>query len=252
MTPTPVRISAVSYLNTRPFIYGLEQRPVPGITITRDIPSECARKLLAGETDIGLVPVAIIPQLPGAQIISQYCIGAVGPVRSVKLYARSPLHEIKRIWLDFHSRTSVNLARILAREKWNISPEWLPAAAGFESTISGTDAAVVIGDRTFAMNGHFETEIDLAGDWMIHTGLPFVFAAWVTRNHYPEEFTAPFNAALGYGLEHIPQCLTGDSDGIPKAEALDYLQNAISYTLDDSKKEGLKTFLGKLAAYGLK
>lgn len=248
----PVRISAVSYLNTRPFIYGLQHQQLPGISLALDIPSECARKLLNDEADIGLVPVAIIPQLPGAQIISQFCIGAVGPVRSVKLYARCPLQDVKRIWLDFHSRSSVNLARVLAREKWNITPEWLPASAGFEQNISGTDAAVVIGDRTFAMNGGFETEIDLAGDWITHTGLPFVFAAWVTRHNYPDTFTVPFNKALAYGLEHISGSISADFAGIPQADALDYLRNAISYPLDDAKKAGLQLFLEKLVKYDLK
>ena len=80
----PLKISAVSYLNTKPFLYGLFQSGMEdSIDLSLDIPSECARKLVAGEVDLGLIPVAVIPQLKTPHIISDYCIGTEGAVKTV-------------------------------------------------------------------------------------------------------------------------------------------------------------------------
>jgi len=114
MQQKKIRLSAVSYLNTKPFIYGLFRGELAEeIELSLDIPSECARKLKAGEVDLALTPVAIIPELPQAWLVSDYCIGSTGTVKTVCLFSEKPLPEIKRILLDFHSRTSVALTRIL-------------------------------------------------------------------------------------------------------------------------------------------
>ncbi|MEO6037657.1 MAG: MqnA/MqnD/SBP family protein, partial [Saprospiraceae bacterium] len=128
-----LRISAVSYLNTKPFIYGLYRSDLGDILdLSLDIPALCAQKLLTGEADLALAPVAIIPELPEAYIVSDYCIGAVGKVKTVCLFSNTPLSEIKQIYLDFHSRTSVALVRILCAQYWHIQPEFVPAEPGFE------------------------------------------------------------------------------------------------------------------------
>src|SRR5665213_3010681 len=96
-----IRISAVSYLNTKPFLYGLELAHIPDVEISLDNPAECARKLIENEVDLGLVPVAIIPLLKEAHILPGFCIGADGAVESVKLYSHVPLEKIKTILLDY-------------------------------------------------------------------------------------------------------------------------------------------------------
>lgn len=241
-----IRVSAVSYLNTRPFTYGLEKQPVDGLSLSLDMPSECARKLLEGEADIGLVPVAVLPLLKQYEIISDYCIGAVGAVKSVKLYSQVPPEQIETVLLDYQSRTSVTLVRVLAAELWKISPQWKPAAAGFEQQVSGTTAAVVIGDRTFALNGTFAYEYDLAEGWMQLTGLPFVFAAWVSTVPLSAAFLESFNSALRFGVTHIPAMLSENPQvaAIPGAAA--YLTESIRYELDAEKRKGLELFLEKM------
>jgi chorismate dehydratase len=147
-----IRISAVSYLNSLPFVYGLTHSSlINECDISLDIPSVCAEKLINGTVDIGLIPVAAIPQVPNATIISDYCIGANGEVKTVCLFSEVPLNEIKTILLDYQSRTSVLLVKILAKEFWKINPEFINAEAGFEQKIKGTTAGVVIGDRTFEL-----------------------------------------------------------------------------------------------------
>lgn len=245
----PVRISAVSYLNTRPFLYGLKKKPVEGISLALDMPAECARKLLAGEVSIGLVPVAVLPEIGGVQVLSDYCIGAVGQVHSVKLYSHQPPGKIRRVLLDYQSRTSVMLARILAKEHWKITPEWIPAEPGFEKQIGGDTAGVVIGDRTFAMNGGFAYEYDLAEAWLELTGKPFVFAVWAGRGSFSSEFLEQFNRSLAYGVAHIDDMLAEEQFAFPPELVAPYLKKSISYPLDAAKKEGLALFLQKLEAW---
>jgi chorismate dehydratase len=116
-----VRISVVSYLNSKPFIHGLRQSGLNSeIVITEDIPSVCANKMITGQADIGLIPVAALADLKGYTIISDYCIGSDGPVGSVLLLSQVPLNEIGTILLDYQSRTSVLLTRILAQNFWKI------------------------------------------------------------------------------------------------------------------------------------
>ncbi len=241
-----IKISAVSYLNTLPFAFGIEQSEYVKANshINRDIPSECARKLMEGEVDLGLVPVAIIPKLKEYHIISDYCIGAVGKVHSVILYSHQPIEEVTEILLDYQSRTSVNLCKILCKHHWNITPKFIQGAAGYEQEILPHQAAVIIGDRTFAINGTFPYEYDLSEEWFKMTDLPFVFAAWIANKEIPKAYIEEFNLAAANGLKHIEEAIEfGNITLINKADQKKYLTQSISYTLDDDKRAGLSRFL---------
>ncbi|NLB67186.1 MAG: hypothetical protein GX798_01850, partial [Bacteroidales bacterium] len=116
-----VRISAIKYLNTIPFIYGPENSPiVDEIVMDFCSPAESAENLLFDRSDVGIVPVAIIPSLPDAHIISDYCIGATDNVASVLLCSGVPLKEIRLIKMDGDSRTSQLLTRVLCCDYWHI------------------------------------------------------------------------------------------------------------------------------------
>lgn len=243
-----IRLSAVSYLNTKPFIYGLYRSALSdNIELSLDIPSECARKLASGETDLALSPVAIIPSLPQAFIVSDYCIGATGEVKTVCLFSERPLGEIKKIFLDFHSRTSVELTQLLCREYWNIAPEFIPATEGYEKRIGGSTAGLIIGDRTIGKHDHFPYVYDLGEAWMHWTGKPFVFAAWISTRPMNPGFVRDFNLALEQGINHIPE-LCNILPGIAGFNLEDYFQNNISYQLDDAKWDGLNLFLKHLGS----
>ncbi len=241
-----IKISAVSYLNTKPFLHGLEISKLRNIELSLDMPSEVARKLLENEVDLGLIPVAVIPLLKEAYIIPGYCIGADGPVESVKLYSKVPLAEIKTVLLDYQSRTSVALARILATELWNISPEWKKAETGFEEKISGATAGVVIGDRTFTMNGNFPYEFDLSEEWKRLTGLPFVFACWVSNKPLPSEFIQEFSAAMETGLNGIKDVVSKESIKYLPFNVENYLLQSLNLRLDERGEAAIALFLDKL------
>jgi chorismate dehydratase len=240
-----IRVSAISYTNTIPFIYGLENSSIINhIELTKDIPSECAKKLLENKADIGLVPVAVIPKIHNAEVVSDYCIGASGPARSVILGSNKPMNEIETIYLDYHSRSSVMLARILAKKFWNITVKWADTTEGFENRVNEANAAVVIGDKAFSVEKTFTYKYDLAQEWIKFTGLPFVFAVWASNKPLGQLFKTEFNNALKKGVDSIDKIDKSAFLHLPKhVDAIDYLKNNLSFTLDDNKKKGMELFL---------
>ena len=244
-----LKISAVSYLNTIPFIHGLKQSElIKIIDLQLDYPSICADKLINGTVDLALVPVAVIPKLKEAYIISDYCIGANGAVDTVCLYSDVPIEEIESIALDYQSRTSVALLKILLNEYWQLNPELKKANVGFEENIKGNHAALVIGDRAFALNTKHAYIYDLSAIWKKMTGLPFVFAAWVANTKLPKDFIVSFNKALEKGLSNIDKALALEGDSYPNCKnPEDYLNNKISYNLDVEKQKGMELFLRKIS-----
>ena len=152
MLAEKLKVTAVSYLNTKPLLYGLLHHPVQSeIDLQLDIPSVCAQRLRDGDADLGLIPVAAIPELEQPYIISDYCIGATGVVKTVAIFSEVPIEEMTHLYLDYHSRTSVQLAQVLLREYWQVQPELIQATPGFEREIGGTKGAVIIGDRTMGL-----------------------------------------------------------------------------------------------------
>jgi chorismate dehydratase len=241
------RIGAVSYLNTRPLLFGMEQSPFrDSIDLVKSYPAQIAQDLLNDTIDIGLVPVAIIPLLSNPQIVSKYVIGAEGEVASVALFSQVPMDQIKRVYLDDQSRTSVALAKVLLAQYWNKEVEFIDATEGYINQIAGTTAGVIIGDRALSSLSRFNHIYDLALAWKQYTGLPFVFAAWVANKPIPSEFIESFDAANGYGLKHLDEVIAL----IPASEQVydlhKYYTQNISYELTQEKRMGLGRFLEAL------
>ena len=241
-----IKISIVNYTNTLPFKWALKRSSVlEKIDLQEDIPSICAQKLKYKQVDLALVPVALIPELDSYFIETDYCIGANGKVDSVKLYSAVPLQEITTVTLDYQSKSSITLTKVLFKFFWKLPVTFLDAKPGFEHDIKNTDAAVVIGDRTFDLNGVYRYEYDLAEEWKKFTGLPFVFAAWLSTEKLPEHFIAEFNAILQHGVDNIHQALEEDYQvkNLSKALTLQYLTERIDYRLNEEKRKALALFL---------
>ena len=238
------RIGAVSYLNTRPLLLGIEQESfLNSIDLVKSYPANIAQDLLSGQIDIGLVPVAILPQLSNPHIVSNYVIGANGAVASVALFSEVPIDEIKSIYLDYQSRTSVQLLKILLSQFWKKEVEFISATEGYIAQISGTTAGVIIGDRALENLSKYPYVYDLGLAWKQHTGLPFVFAAWVANQPIPSEFMAAFDAANSHGLANLDEVIAL----IPAQEQVydlhKYYTENISYVYDEEMKQGLAAFL---------
>lgn len=239
-----ILISAVSYLNTLPFTHGIKNSKISeSIELSLDIPSVCAEKVIQGKVDMGLIPIAGLLEMNAYHVISDYCIGAEGAVNSVILMSNVPLNEIKSIYLDYQSKTSVILCRILAAQFWKIDPEWISAQPGYENEIKDTTAGLIIGDRVFTNRKKFLYQYDLAEEWQKLTKLPFVFAVWASREKLPEDFISQFNDALSFGLSHKKEALKSWDKPLPDDfQALDYLENSISYNLSQQKMEAMKSY----------
>lgn len=238
-----IKVGAVSYLNTKPLLYGIKQSAelMEQIELVEDYPSKIAAMLVEGTIDVGLVPVAIIPRLKEWHIVTDYCIGADGDVASVCLFSDVPIEKIERVLLDYQSKTSVNLVKILLRDYWEINPVLEDAKEDYITDIKGTTAGVVIGDRALAQRKVSPYIYDLASAWKSMTGLPFVFAAWIANKRLPEQFTNLFNEANGEGLNNIDKVIAANDNAVYDLDV--YYRNNISYRLDGDKKKGMEKFL---------
>lgn len=225
-----------------PLLFGIRQSPVKeSIELIQDYPSNIASLLIEGKIDLGLVPVAILPHLKEYHIYTDYCIGCNGPVASVCLFSEVPIEKIETVLLDYQSRTSVALLKILLRDYWKISPVLINTASDYRSSIKGTTAGLVIGDRSFEQRKISAFVYDLGEAWKEFTGLPFVFAAWTSTKLLDEQFVETFNKANGVGIQNIPAVI----ETIPYSlfDMKEYYTNYISYELDAEKELGLKRFL---------
>ncbi|HEY4286464.1 MAG TPA: menaquinone biosynthesis protein [Puia sp.] len=240
-----IRVGAVSYLNTKPLLYGIERAPVrKDIELIIDYPASIAAMLLRNEIDMGLVPVAIIPQMKEYHINGDFCIGADGDVASVCLFSETPIDKIEKVLLDYQSRTSVQLARVLLKEYWEISPELVDAGKDFRDHIKGTTAGVVIGDRALEQRQISPYVYDLGGAWKAFTGLPFVFAAWISNKPIDPGFIAAFDEANRQGVAQIDAVVA--ENPYPIFSLHDYFTKHLNYDLDQPKRKGLERFLDYL------
>lgn len=234
-----VSISAVSYTNTLPFLQGIKSSPIlDEIDLTVDYPAECARKVIADEVDMGIIPVAALLNVPNYHLITDYCIGSNGAVDSVFIFSDKPITEIKTLRLDEQSRTSNGLARVLLKHYWKVEVEPISHAGD-------ADAFVLIGDRTFGKKKDFKYAYDLGAYWKAFTGLPFTYAVWVSNKALPQAFIASFNEALADGVSRTEEVIPG----LPEIDGFDYvhyLTKNLDYHLDQEKRQAIAKYLAFL------
>src|SRR5688572_15418436 len=238
-----VRVGIVNYLNTKPLIYGLQRPPISNlIELTGGHPAKIASMLANDEIDIGLVPVAVIPSLQSWHVNGNYCIGTEGEIASVCLFSEVPMQEIQKVYLDYQSRSSVALLKWLMKESWGIDPEIIQASDDtYRQLIKGTTAGLVIGDRALEQRKISTFIYDLGSEWRLITGLPFVFAAWVSTRELPAEFISAFNKANGLGLQHINEIVAEEKFALYDLNK--YYTLHLSYFLDERKRKGMELFL---------
>lgn len=240
-----LRIGAVSYLNTKPLVYGLDRYP-DQFDVRFDVPAKCAELLHEGRVDLGLIPA--IEYLRGTYaIVPGVSIASDGDVATVAVFTRKPIEQVETIALDLSSRTSVALTRVLCEKKWRIAPKFTPAEPDLEAMLGRADAALVIGDPAFAIDPqkHHVTKIDLGAEWKALTGLPFVYAMWVGRpgTVTPEQCRA-LREARDRGLANLPAIARQESDGDATYEqrALAYLRDNLKFSLGQAEQAGLRRF----------
>jgi chorismate dehydratase len=218
------------------------------IELVVDYPSHIANGLINDDIDIGLVPVAIIPELPESHILTDYCIGCDGPVDSVAIFSELPLEQVNTVMLDYQSRTSVMLTRILMQDYWKKQVRWINTKGeAYRQAIRGDVAGMVIGDRALAQKKVSTYMYDLGAAWKAHTGLPFVFAAWVSNKELSPEFISQFNEANAIGLQQLDAVV--EMENYDHGALRKYYTENISYLLTTEKRKGLASFLLMMKAF---
>jgi chorismate dehydratase len=251
-----IRLGAVTYLNARPLVYGLEHK-AEQFSIRYDIPSECARLLHAHEIDVGLIPS--IEYLRGRHpyaLVPGPAVTSRGAVASVAIYTRRDPRDIRSIAMDTSSRTSVALARVLLRRQFGITPDAVPMAPDLEAMLDRADAALIIGDLALFLDPDAAgaTKIDLGQEWATLTGLPFVYACWTG---WPGALEARDVTMLvrardeGVAQSDAVAAAYYPDDTARQATARHYLRDNIRYVLGDDELEGLKTFYRYASELGL-
>lgn len=249
-----LRIGAVSYLNTKPLVYGLSER-LPHAHVIFDLPSRLADQLAAGELDVALIPSIEFFQDPSYTIVSNACIGARGPVLSVKLLFRKPPAEVQTLALDEGSRTSAALARILLQQRFGITPTRQPFPIGMPLAETTADAVVMIGDRAMhPPQGQFVEIWDLADEWCRWSELSFVFAAWVARAGVDlAGVETALCEARDAGVAHLPQIAAAEAGavGLTTSQTLSYLRDNLYFYLGPREQRGLALFYQLASELGL-
>jgi chorismate dehydratase len=236
-----IRVGIVNYRNTLPLLFGLEKMALSDkITLTKDYPSAVAEDLKNGKIDIGLIPVAMIPQIPNAQIIGNHCISSYKKVASVSLFSQVPIAQIETILLDYQSRTSVQLVQILFKNYWKKNVKFINASANYIEDIQGKKAGVIIGDRAFEHKNKFAYEYDLAEAWFAYTGLPFVFAVWVSTINLPIDFVSQFDNANAEGLNKLSEIVANAN--YTAYDLYKYYTENICFVMDDDRKKSMSLF----------
>ncbi len=237
-----VNVGAVSYLNTKPLLHGITRSAImQEMELTLNYPALLAKQLQERVIDLALLPVAAIPHISAARIVSDYGICAEGNVVSVALFSRVPLEEIESVFLDYQSRTSVRLAQLLFQHHWRKEVIFHPAHEQFMDDIHGRSAGVIIGDRALQQLDNFEYVYDLSSAWKDFTGLDFVFAAWVANKDLDQDFIDHFNQANAAGLQDLETVIAANY--FPWYDLHVYYTENIKYRLNEAKLAGLNKFL---------
>jgi len=236
----------VSYLNTKPLLYGLAHGQLSDqVELVLDYPANLVRLLQSNQIDIGLIPVGALPALGDYHIISDYCIGTEGEVASVAVFSEVPMEEIDTVLLDYQSRTSVMLCKILFEKHWKKKVQFIDAKdESYIDNIRGNVAGLVIGDRALKIRDKFKFKFDLGLAWKEMTGLPFVFAVWVRKKEISGEFIPLFNEANGMGLSKINLIIDHNNESIYPMDM--YFRKNISYRLTEGMRESMNLYLSFL------
>lgn len=245
-----LRLGAVSYLNTKPLVFGLAER-FPQLEIVFDVPSRLADGLHSGQLDVALIPSIEYARHRDCVVVSDACIGCRGPVLSVKLFSRKPMGKIQSLALDAGSRTSAVLARILLWERYRLRPvlSWLGIDCGLEATAA--DAVLLIGDRAIhPPQADFVDCWDLGDQWCRWSELPFVFAMWIARPAIDiSELGEILSLTRDDGVAHLAEIARAEAAGVGLSpdQTLDYLKNNLHFYLHGRERQGMELFF-RLAA----
>jgi chorismate dehydratase len=237
------KVGSVPYLNAVPLTRGLEEQ------ILFAPPSELARLLQRDELDAALVSLTEVLLHDRYDILDGISVASLGEVKSVFLAHRTPLAEMREIYCDTASLSSLNLLKVLLAEN-GLRPELralpdYPAAASLENVM-------LIGDRAleFARAAPPHELWDLGTAWFDLTGLPFVYAVWALRRVPNEALRRRLREARNFGLDTLDSIISGRTD-FDHDFRKDYLSWHIHYHLGAEERRGIARFMELMRKHGL-
>ena len=262
-----LRLGGIDYLNALPLLWGLDEK-TDGLSLGYHVPSRLAEMLECSDLDVALIPVVACAARTGYLVVPGIGISSYGGVRSIILYHREGLGEVRRVGLDTCSMTSSLLTRLLFREVWGAEPEFVPCdpvtmrnyLAGRRGNAPGLDAVLLIGDAALAGGscpGWLEK--DLGTEWTRWTGLPFVYAFWACRPEVVKDaaicrfLVERLARAKEEGLSRIDEIVARVDlpPGFDSAAGIHYLKHLIDYDLGEDKLEAMRLFFDRLHGAGL-
>jgi len=241
------RVGAVGYLNTTPLVWGMLHGPQrESVDLSFAIPAACAQEVENGTTQIGLVPVAEVAR-QGLEIVPGVGITCLGAVRSILLFSKVPWDNIRTLAADTSSRTSVQLARVILRERFGVEPQISAQEPDLDSMLAQADAALIIGDPALRIDPHqtIYRWLDLGAEWFSLTQLPMVFAVWAGKPKLPvEELSELTEASYDFGKAHLTEIIAREyaQRGISHELADEYLRRYIRFEIGPQERRGLETF----------
>jgi len=235
------KVAIVNYLNTKPFLHGLEQQRFQDVfEIIECAPAACAELFFDRKADISLVPVGALTNQEFT-LLNRYGIASNGKVSSVCLFSDVPVEEIENVYLDYQSRTSVLLIQILFKQFWKREVVYLDSEPDYEAKITKSTGGLIIGDRAIRGKSNYKYAYDLGECWQKLTGLPFVYAVWLSNENIEPLRMDLFNQAISYGIE-TKQEIINSIEGYP-IDLNIYFNENIQYVIEDSYLEGMQLFL---------
>ncbi len=241
------RVGAVGYLNTTPLVWGMLHGPQRDLVDLRlAVPSICARQVEDGITHIGLVPVAEVARQE-LEIVPGVGISCLGAVRSILLFAKVPWNKVRTLAADTSSRTSVQLARVILRERFGVEPEMNQCPPDLAAMMKEADAALIIGDPALLIDpGQTPYQwLDLGQEWFTLTQLPMVFATWAGKPKLPvRELSELTVASYEFGKARLDEIINSEypKRGIARELAGEYLRRHIRFEIGPFEQRGLETF----------
>lgn len=250
-----LRVGIVNFLNSKPLAWGfMKGHHADLFAPSYHPPALVARLLGQGNLDIGLIPSIEVQRIPNLRVLPDMCIAARHEVRSVLLVSRGPVEEIRRVALDQNSRTSATLVRVLLKERYGLTPEYVHERPDPERMLSEADAALIIGDPALRVDRERYRIVDLAAEWNELTGLPFVFAVWAVR---PEvdipDLPFYFKSSLRYGLSSLDTLVRESAAelNLDSSEVRSYLTENLAFFLRNEEIGGLEEFYRRAHTHGL-
>ncbi len=243
-----LRISASSYSNTAPliwsFLYGQNHGKYE--LILDNAPARSAELLAQKRVDAALVPVVEYQRIEDVLLVPDVCVGAKERVRSVCLVTKGEnLKDVNSVALDFSSKTSVALTKIIFREFFGFEPIYKTVKPNLGEMLSASDCALLIGDPSLTIDENKYRKFDLAETWKSFTDFGFVFAMWLTNAENAEiAKTIDFAAARDEGLNHLDEIVSNYEVEIPLAreDFKTYLSENISYSISENMQKGLELY----------